>query len=57
MDKEQQIIISLCEDINDMYGVDAMYYGVDSFGIANHLYNLGWRKTAASEDTQGIDNK
>lgn len=49
MNKEQQQITELCEDINDMYGVDAMYYGVDSYAIAHHLYEKDYRKRREGE--------
>ena len=45
--KEQ--IEEMTEHINDMYGVDAMYYGVDSNGIAHHLYSAGYRKQKEGE--------
>lgn len=37
------------DTINDLYGSDAMYYGVDSNAIARHLYEAGYRKQ--SENT------
>ena len=43
MIKEKQIE-KMTETINDLYGADAMYYGVDSYGIATTLYNAGYRK-------------
>ena len=43
MSREKQIE-EMTETINDLYGADAMYYGVDSYGIATALYNAGYRK-------------
>lgn len=43
MSKEKQIE-EMTETINDLYGADAMYYGVDSYGIATALYNARYRK-------------
>lgn len=43
MSKDKQIE-EMTETINDLYGSDAMYYGVDSYGIATALYNAGYRK-------------
>ena len=43
MSKEKQIE-EMTETINELYGADAMYYGVDSYGIATALYNADYRK-------------
>lgn len=46
----QEIEIRLItEAINEFYGSDAMYYNVDSYGIAGHLYNAGFRKQSEGE--------
>lgn len=42
-DRDLQIA-EMTETINELYGADAMYYGVDSYGIAAALYNAGYRK-------------
>lgn len=42
--KKMEQIEEMTETINDLYGADAMYYGVDSYGIATALYNAGYRK-------------
>ena len=34
----------MVDAINDMYGSDAMYYGVDSNAIGHYLYDAGYRK-------------
>lgn len=47
-DKDLQIA-EMTETINDLYGADAMYYGVDSYGIATALYNAGYRKQSEGE--------
>ena len=46
--KEKQIE-EITDTINDLYGVDAMYYGVDSNAIAHHLYEKGYRKQGEGE--------
>lgn len=43
MNNEQQIF-EITETINEMYGCDAMYYGVDTYAIATYLYEKGYRK-------------
>ena len=48
MDREKQIE-EMTDTINDMYGVDAMYFGVDSNAIAHHLYEAGYRKQSEGE--------
>lgn len=48
MSREKQIE-EMTETINDLYGADAMYYGVDSYGIATALYNAGYRKQSEGE--------
>lgn len=40
-------IREMCDTINEMYGADAMYYGVDSNAIAHHLCKAGYRKQSA----------
>ena len=48
MTTEKQIE-EMTDTINDMYGVDAMYFGVDSNAIAHHLYEAGYRKQSEGE--------
>ena len=47
--KSNKQIEEMTEIINDLYGADAMYYGVDSYGIATALYNAGYRKQSEGE--------
>lgn len=49
-DRDLQIA-EMTETINELYGADAMYYGVDSYGIATALYNAGYRKQKQEEKT------
>ena len=37
-------IIELTEAINECFGCDAMYYGVDSLGIAGKVVEMGYKK-------------
>lgn len=46
---EDKQIEEMTEHINDIYGVDAMYFGVDSNAIAHHLYDAGYRKQSEGE--------
>ena len=55
MSKEKQIE-EMTETINDLYGADAMYYGVDSYGIATALYNAGYRKQSEGKWIHDINN-
>ena len=43
MDKEKQII-EIKECIDEIYGADCAYYGVDGFAIANEIYEANYRK-------------
>lgn len=48
--KEEQIQI-ITDVINDLYGVDAMYFGVDSYAIAHRLYERGFRLQGEENDS------
>lgn len=48
---EEQQILEMTETINDMYGCDGMYYGVDTYAISAHLYGQKYRKQREGEWT------
>ena len=48
MSKEKQID-EIMETINSLYGCNAMYFGVDGYGIAHKLYDAGYRKQSEGE--------
>jgi len=40
--KQRDEIEELTELINDFFGCDAMYYGVDSYALAHYLFDSGF---------------
>lgn len=43
MDDNETLVRELTEVINDFFGCDAMYFGVDSYALANYLVSHGVR--------------
>ena len=49
MSKEKHIY-EIKDCIDELYGCDCAYYGVEGLAIAEHLYNAGYRKQRVCEN-------
>ena len=47
---DKQAIEEIKDHIDNMFGCDCAYYGVDGLAIASHLYNEGYRKQSEIAD-------